>query len=174
MRARALDAALKNCKPPAFSSPHAAVGNGGAGVGGVAGTGAVSVGVVGGVTIGEKFNNSALHNGLQLFIARLLRPFWFRVVVTCKGGSGPGVRTKRSADGQAKGGGDVSLHGSDTMRGSGVRGGGGEGGGVLYHTSPFQKYSSRGQESVAQGTIQEKIQQPRMMEKSNVYFHHDL
>lgn len=108
VRARALDAALKNCKPPAFSSPHAAVGNGGAGVGGVAGAGAVSVGVVGGVTIGEKFNNSALHNGLQLFIARLLRPFWFHAVVTCKGGGGSGVRTKRSADGRAKGGGDVS------------------------------------------------------------------
>lgn len=107
VRARALDAALKNCKPPGFSSPLAAAGGGGSGGRGGGGPGGMDIG---GVTIGEKFNNSALHNGLQLFIARLLRPFWFRPVVICGGDNGSGggksssAGAKRSADGQAKSG----------------------------------------------------------------------
>lgn len=95
VRARALEAAVMNCKPPGFSSPQAA---GGAGGGGIA--------AMEGVTIGEKFNNSALHNGLQLFIARLLRPFWFRPVIASPGGGGGGggsSGSKRSADGKSKG-----------------------------------------------------------------------
>lgn len=100
VRARALDAAVLNCKPPGFTSPQAAGGAGGAGAG-VA---------MEGVTMGEKFNNSALHNGLQLFIARLLRPFWFLPVVTVPlgggtgAGGGGGSGSKRSADGSTKSG----------------------------------------------------------------------
>ncbi|CAM9519333.1 unnamed protein product, partial [Ectocarpus sp. 12 AP-2014] len=99
VRARALDAALMICKPPGFSSPGQPAGGGiGIGIGGgVAAT-------AGGVIMGEKFTNSALHNGLQLFIARLLRPFWFLpVVVAPPGGGGGGA--KRSADGTVKSGG---------------------------------------------------------------------
>ncbi|CAN0565499.1 unnamed protein product, partial [Ectocarpus sp. 12 AP-2014] len=56
--------------------------------------------------MGEKFTNSALHNGLQLFIGRLLRPFWFLpVVVAPPGGGGGGGGAKRSADGTVKSGG---------------------------------------------------------------------
>lgn len=95
VRARALDAALMNCKPPGFSSPgqSAAGGTGGGGGGGGA--------AMGGVILGEKFANSALHNGLQLFIGRLLRPFWFLPVVVAPPASG----SKRAADGSAKSGG---------------------------------------------------------------------
>ncbi|CAN0131010.1 unnamed protein product, partial [Ectocarpus fasciculatus] len=99
VRARALDAALMICKPPGFSSPGQPAG-GGIGIGGgVAAT-------AGGVIMGEKFTNSALHNGLQLFIGRLLRPFWFLpVVVAPPGGGGGGGGAKRSADGTVKSGG---------------------------------------------------------------------
>eukprot|EP00752_Nemacystus_decipiens_P013044 g11539.t1 len=94
VRARAVDAALMNCKPPGFSSPGQSAAGGAGGGGGAAAA-------LGGVIMAEKFANSALHNGLQLFIGRLLRPFWFLPVVVAPPASG----TKRTADGKAKGGG---------------------------------------------------------------------
>ncbi|CAN0096856.1 unnamed protein product [Ectocarpus sp. 6 AP-2014] len=101
VRARALDAALMICKPPGFSSPGQPAG-GGIGIG--IGIGGGVAATAGGVIMGEKFTNSALHNGLQLFIGRLLRPFWFLpVVVAPPGGGGGGA--KRSADGTVKSGG---------------------------------------------------------------------
>lgn len=93
VRARALDAAVLNCKPPGFSSPQAVAGAG-AGI------------ALDGVMMGEKFNNSALHNGLQLFLARLLRPVWFLPVVVL---AGDGSGSKRSADGKTKGAGEVPV-----------------------------------------------------------------
>lgn len=96
VRARALDAALMNCKPPGFTSPGQSAATG-VGVGDRGG-GGMALG--GGVIMGEKFANSALHNGLQLFIGRLLRPFWFLPVVTSPPAGGCG--SKRSADGSAK------------------------------------------------------------------------
>lgn len=98
VRSRALDAALKNCMPPAFSSPQAASGGGGVGDGVGGGMGVGGAGVI----FQPKFNNSALHNGLQLFIARLLRPFWSLPVVVIKEDKGVSG-SKRSADGRPKG-----------------------------------------------------------------------
>lgn len=96
LRKLALDAALKNCEPPCFSSPQAGGGSGGPIV-------------MESVTIGEKFNNSALHNGLQLFTSRLLRPFWFQQVVKLSASTGSARNTgsKRSSDGKAKDGGEL-------------------------------------------------------------------
>lgn len=80
VRARALDAALTNCMPPSFAGSQGGRG-------------------VEGVMMGEKFVNSSLHNGLQLFIARVLRPFWFRPVIVVPPSSSGGSGSKRSADG---------------------------------------------------------------------------
>lgn len=119
VRTRALDAALMNCKPPGFSSPGqsaaAAAAGAGSGSGGGIGGGGMAVG--GGVIMGEKFTNSALHNGLQLFIGRLLRPFWFLPVVIAPPASSSSSGSKRSADGKAKGGGSSSSAPPPIVRG---------------------------------------------------------
>ena len=80
VRGRALDAPVSCCGPPSLTVPHEAPGY-------------------------EKFATSSLYNGLQLFVSRLLRPFWLQPVVTARcqrqpveGGSG----LKRSADGQPR------------------------------------------------------------------------
>ncbi|CAM9540207.1 unnamed protein product [Ascophyllum nodosum] len=89
VRNRALNAAIANCKPPSFVGPQ---------------RGGIGMGV--GFMMNDKFINSSLHNGLQLFISRLLRPFWFRSVVTVPSPSnGGGSGSKRSADGTIRDGG---------------------------------------------------------------------
>ena len=90
VRDRALYAAIANCNPPSFVGPQ----RGGIGM---------SLGVV----WSDRFVNSPLYDGLQMFISRLLRPFWFRSLVTITNPSnGGGSGSKRSADGATRNSGD--------------------------------------------------------------------
>ena len=90
VRERALRAAIVNCNPPSFVGPQ----QGG-------------IGMSLGVMWSDRFVNSSLYNGLQLFISRLLRPFWFRSLVTAPNPSnGGGSGSKRSADGATRNSGD--------------------------------------------------------------------
>ncbi|CAN0238023.1 unnamed protein product, partial [Scytosiphon promiscuus] len=59
-----------------------------------------AMGSIAAVPTQTKFANSAVHNGLQLFISRLLRPLWFLPVVVAP--PPPSSGSKRSADGRGK------------------------------------------------------------------------
>ncbi|CAM9180534.1 unnamed protein product, partial [Ascophyllum nodosum] len=90
VRDRALYAAIANCNPPSFVGPQ----RGGIGM---------SLGVV----WSDRFVSSPLYDGLQMFISRLLRPFWLRSLVTITNPSnGGGSGSKRSADGATRNSGD--------------------------------------------------------------------
>ncbi|CAM9416124.1 unnamed protein product, partial [Discosporangium mesarthrocarpum] len=50
----------------------------------------------------DTFSYSTCHNGLQLFLARLLRPYWFQSIIRKGGERGNGAGSKRSRDGSVK------------------------------------------------------------------------